>query len=174
MDHRHFEEILLNDEPITREENQALQAHLRVCPKCAALAQANLALNHAVMAAPAPGFASRFQVRLAARRKAQRKRYLFGGLILFFGAIGLGIWLALPILPTALLSPTELLTAWASALATILSLAQATGAAGRVILRVAVGFVPSGAWVFSLSLFAVLAFAWMLFVQKFVRFSQAV
>ena len=174
MDHQHFEELLLNDEPIAREENVALQAHLRVCPKCAALAQANRALNHVVMAAPVSGFATRFQVRLAARRKAQRRRDLFGGLILFFSAVGLGIWLALPILPTALFSPSTLLTAWANTLASTLSLFQAVVEAGGVILRVMARFIPSETWFLSLSFFSLLTFGWMLSIQKVARLPQAI
>lgn len=166
MDHRYFEEILLNDEPFAREENAALQAHLRVCPTCAALAQANLALHTVVMAAPAAGFASRFQARLVAQRKAQRKRYLFGGLILLFSAIGVGIWLALPILSVALFSPTTLLVSWANTLASTVSFFQALFETGDVILRVAVGFIPAEAWVFSLSLFSLLSIVLMISVQK--------
>ncbi len=174
MDHRHFEEILLNDEPLAREENQALQAHLRTCQQCAALAQANRALHNVVMAAPAAGFASRFQARLVAQRKAQRRRYLFGGLILLMGALGLGIWFILPILPAAIFSPSTLLTAWANTLASILSLLQAVAEAGGVILRVAVGFVPGEAWAFFLTLFSLLTFAWMLSYQKVARLPRAV
>ncbi len=170
MDHQPFEEILLNDEPIAREENAALQAHLRVCPKCAALAQANFALNHVVMAAPAPGFASRFQAKLAAQRKAQRRRYLFGGLILLFSAVGLGIWLALPAM---LFSPSTMLTFWATTLASLFSLIQSISHAGGVILRVAAGFIPGEAWVLAFGLFSLLSLGWLISVQK-TALSQAV
>lgn len=166
MDHQHFEKLLLNDEPIAREEKAAFQAHLKVCAKCAALAQVNRSLNHVVMAAPAPGFASRFQAKLAARRKAERRRYFLGGLILLISGLGFGIWLALPILPTAIFSPTTLITFWAQSLASSISLLQAIFEASSVISRVAVGFIPDEAWALMLGLFSLLTLGWMFSIQK--------
>ncbi len=174
MDHRHFEEYLLNDAPIPREGKVAFQAHLKVCAKCAALHEANRALHNVVMAAPAPGFASRFQAKLAARRKAQRRRHILGGLILLVGALGLGFWLVLPILPTMLFSPSTLLVSWGNTLASTFSLLRATVEAGGVILRVAAGFIPAEAWLFMLSVFGLLSFGWMLSIQKVTRLPQAV
>lgn len=166
MDHRHFEEILLNDEPIAREENAALQAHLQVCSKCAALAEANFALNHVVMAAPAPGFASRFQVRLAAQRKAQRRRYFFGIFILLFSGISIGLWYALPVISTILFSPIELLTSWAQTLASTLAMIETIVDAANVIGRVAVGFIPGKTFALALGVFSLLSLGWMISFQK--------
>ena len=166
MDHRHFEKYLLNDTTIPREEKAAFQAHLKVCSTCAALFQANRALHNAMMAAPAPGFASRFQARLEVQRKTEKRRYFLGGLILLFAGLGFGLWLALPILPAALFSPAALLTSWAQALASIISLSQAVMGAGNVILRVAVDFIPGEAWALTLGLFSLLSLGWMLSFQK--------
>lgn len=166
MDHQHFENYLLNDTLIPREEESAFQAHLKACVRCAALAEVNRSLKHVVMAAPAPGFASRFQARLAAQRKAQRKRYFFGGLILLFSALGLGIWMALPIIRTVLFSPTALLTSWATTLVSLFSLIQSVFQVGDVILRVAVRFVPGEIWALALGLFSLLSLGWLISVQK--------
>ena len=156
MDHQHFEEYLLNDTPVPREEKVAFEAHLKVCPKCVALHEANRALQHAVMAEPAPGFASRFQARLEARRKAERRRYFLGGLILFLSAVGLGLWFILPILPAAIFSPAALLTSWAQALASSILLIQGIVDASSVITRVMAGFIPNEAWIFMFGLFSLL------------------
>lgn len=174
MDHRHFENKLLNDEQLTSKENKAFQAHIRSCAKCAALAEANLALHKVVMATPAPGFASRFQIRLEAKRKAQRRRYFFGGLILLVSGLGVLVWLALPILPAVLTSPTELLVAWTSYIALALSFIKVFSEAGTVLLRVLASFIPSTAWVLSLSLFGLLGLVWFSSIQKISRLPQMI
>ena len=174
MDHRHFEEKLLNDELLTPKENKALQAHIRNCAKCAALAEANLALHNVAMVTPAPGFASRFQVRLEAKRKAQRRRYFFGGLILLFSGLGVLVWLALPVLPAALASPTTILVAWTSYIASALSFIKVFNEAGTVLLRVVASFIPSSAWLLSLSLFGLLGLVWFSSIQKISRLPQMI
>ena len=166
MDHQHFEEYLLNDTPVPREEKVAFEAHLKVCASCAALAEVNRSLNHVVMAAPAAGFATRFQARLAAQRKAEKRRYIIGGLILFFAGLGFGLWLALPILSAAIFSPTTLIASWAQTLVSIVSMIQAIFRVGDVILRVAAGFIPGEAWALMFGLFGFLSLGWMISFQK--------
>lgn len=168
MDHQHFEEFLLNDAPIPREEKSAFEAHLKVCASCAALAEVNRSLKHVVMAAPAAGFATRFQARLAAQRKAERKRHLFGLFILLLSGIGIGFWYALPLIPTALFSPTTLLTSWAQTMAASISLIESVIDAANVIGRVATGFIPAESFALALGAFSVLTFGWMISIQKSV------
>ena len=173
MDHRHFEEKLLNDEQFSPEEDALLQEHLRVCDSCAALADASLALGNVVMATPAPGFTSRFQSRLAAQRKMQRRRYFFGGIILFLGGMGFILWQVSPILPAALHAPWQLLLSWADALVIFISSAKMIGELGQVLLRVIANFIPAYAWVLGMTLFAALSLMWVSSVQKFARLSYA-
>ena len=82
MDHRPFEDWLLNNETLSAEENRQLNAHLQGCCSCSALAEVNLALKTAKMAEPATGFAERFQMRLEAQKKAVRRRNFWGLLVL--------------------------------------------------------------------------------------------
>ena len=166
MDHQHFEGYLLNDTPIPCEEKAAFEAHLKICKKCTALYEANRALHHVVMAAPAPGFASRFQARLEVRRKAERRRTFLGGLILLFSAVGIGLWFILPILPAAIFSPAALLTSWAQTLASSILLIQGIVEASSVITRVMAGFIPNEAWIFTFGLFSLLSLGWMFSIQK--------
>lgn len=166
MDHQHFEKILVNDEPLAREEKAAFEAHLKVCASCAALAEVNRSLKHVAMAAPTPGFANRFQARLVAQRKAEKRRHLFGGLILLLGGLGFGIWLALPVLPAAIFSPAALLTSWVQTLASAISLIQAIFEAASVVTRVAAGFIPTETWALTIGLFSLLTLGWMISIQK--------
>ena len=174
MDHQHFEKKLLNDEQMTPEENRALQSHLRDCAICLALADANLALRNLTMATPAPGFANRFTARLAAQRKAQKRRYFFGGLILLLSGAGILIWQASPMLLVALSSPTRVLSTWVSFIVSTLSLLRVLSEVGRVVLRVATGFVPTSTLSFSLSIFSILGMLLIASSQKFLRLPQRV
>jgi hypothetical protein len=74
MNHQPFEDWLLNDQPLTPIEKRDLDAHIRTCKYCAVLAQSSLELRSVRMVSPMPGFAGRFQKRLAARRIADRRR----------------------------------------------------------------------------------------------------
>ncbi|MCP4139696.1 MAG: hypothetical protein GY755_05300 [Chloroflexi bacterium] len=174
MDHQHFEKKLLNDEQLTAEENRALRSHLPDCPTCSALVETNLALKHVRMTAPAPGFANRFTARLAARRKAQKRRHFFGGIILLISGTGVLLWLASPLLTAAFSSPADILTTWVSFIVASLSFLQTFGEAGRVVLRVATGFIPAEVWAFSLTFLSILGMFILSFSQKLLVQKQPV
>ena len=64
MNHRPFEDWLLEDRPLSGREQRELQVHLHGCPSCAAIAESNLAL-HSTHLTPAPaGFADRFNAAI--------------------------------------------------------------------------------------------------------------
>ena len=65
MNYRPFEDWLLEDQHLTSDQERELQAHLRVCTSCAAIAESNLALHSTRMVSPAEGFVSRFEMRLS-------------------------------------------------------------------------------------------------------------
>lgn len=146
MDHRLFEEWLLNPEPLTSEQKRELQTHLRECPACTSLAEVNLALRMAKPASPAPGFTNRFQARLAAKRVAQRRKILWGASILAISGLGMLLWFTLPYIIWLFQSPVDLFVTWLSYVAFIAKTAQATSQAGSVILQVVAGFVPTVVW----------------------------
>ena len=70
MNHQPFETWLLDDKVLTAAEKRELNSHLRTCKTCSALAETGLALRSARAVSPAPGFALRFQHRLAAHEGA--------------------------------------------------------------------------------------------------------
>jgi hypothetical protein len=147
MNHRPFEDWMLEDQALTPEHKRDLQSHLRTCTQCAALAEVNLALGSARVATPAEGFADRFQVRLAAQRQAQRKRNFWGFLILVISVMTVLSWLAWPILKVVLDSPVNFLSTWLSYLLSLWFWLQALGQAGSVLLRVIPAFVPPYFWI---------------------------
>jgi hypothetical protein len=172
MNHRPFEDWLLAEEPLTSEQKNDLQAHLRTCPSCMALAEVNVALRVTKPVPPTSGFSTRFQSRLAARRSAQRRRNFWGIFILVASAVGLLLWLTLPYLLWAFRSPMEVFITWITTLSFIFTSLLAYGKAGSVILRVASGFVPAYIWVAVFALTGLFGLLWVASIRKFANLTE--
>jgi len=172
MNHRPFEDWLANDQPLTSEQKRAMQTHLQECTHCAALAEVDLALHSAKMAAPAPGFALRFQKRLEAQRVLERRNRLVGALILSLSGVGLVAWYAAPFLVRFIGSPAEWLSAAVTFLLTLLSMAEAVGDLGSILFRVLPGFIPPFAWLILVSAFGGAALLWTVSIWRFTRFTR--
>jgi len=174
MDHRPYEDWLLSEEPLTTEQKRQLQAHLRACPACAALKDVNLALHAARPVAPAEGFRARFQVRLAAQQKVQRRRTVMGAFVLSVGAFGLLLWLAWPLLHAIVASPSNFVSSLLSSLVNWWISFQAYRDTFSTFLRVLNGFIPSYVW----NLLAMLAICgslmWFVSLMKFTKVPQGV
>jgi len=173
MDHRPYEDWLLDDERLTPEQDRDLRIHLRSCPECAAQARANMALRSAPVTAPAEGFALRFQVRLAAERKVQRRRSLIGlFLMAVVGVSGL-LWLLSPYLPYLSLPPAQLASLWISNLVYLALTARVLGVLGNTLLNVLASFVPTYVWALSIALLGGTGFLWTLSVRRVGKYSHS-
>jgi hypothetical protein len=174
MDHRPFEGWLLNNQKLDADEKRQLNAHLQVCAACTALAEVNLALRSVKLAAPAAGFEDRFQIRLAAQKKAVRRRNFWGFLLLTL-SVSTGLTLvAWPVLMSLLQSPVSLLASWFGSLLSFLAALDAMAHAGLVFLRIVPGFFPAYVW--TVVLFAACGWSllWVLSLIKFTKFPQGV
>ncbi len=74
MNHQPFEEWLLSEKLIDPKEKLELDAHLRTCSYCSALAETGQALRVVKKASPAAGFTTRFHARLAMQKAADQRR----------------------------------------------------------------------------------------------------
>jgi hypothetical protein len=174
MDHRPFEDWLLEEAPLTPRQKRELAAHLQACSSCSALAEVNLSLRAVRQAEPRAGFAGRFQVRLAAQRKAMRRRNVVGFAILAVSVVGLLAGLAWPVLKSAIESPVDLLGSWLAALTNLWASLQVLFHAGAVLLRVAPGFVPGYLWAILLFSFTGWSAVWVLSLKKATKVLQGV
>jgi hypothetical protein len=174
MDHRPFEGWLLNNQMLDIEEKRQLDSHLQVCSSCAALAEVNLALKSVKVVAPATGFADRFQVRLAARKQALRRRNFWGFLLLALSVLSVLTIISWPVLTVLLHSPVNGLAGWISWLLSFWSGLVAMAQAGFVFFKVVPGFIPAYIW--TVVLFAACGWSllWVFSLIKFTRFSQGV
>jgi hypothetical protein len=172
MDHRPFEDWLLNIQTLSANEKQQLNAHLQGCSSCTALAEVNLALKSVKMAEPAAGFADRFQMRLEAQKKAVRRRNFWGFLLLTCSVLtGLG-WTAWPVLKSLVQSPIDMLATWLSTLVSIWASVEALFQGGRVILKVLPGFIPVYVWIVVLLVASGWSLLWVFSLLKFTKITQ--
>ena len=174
MNHRPFEDWLLNEQLIKPEQKRELQTHLQDCAHCAALAEVNLELHSAKMATPAAGFTARFQTRLAAQHLRERRNRLIGALILVAGGIGLLGWYAGPVIIQFLGNPAGWIAAFINFFLTLLDMARAIGDIGSILLRVLPGFIPPFGWMVILSAFSGLILLWTVSLWRFSRFAKGV
>jgi len=169
MNHQPFEDWLLNENLIDPKQKIELDAHLRVCPYCSALAETGMALRSVKVVPPAAGFTSRFQARLAARKLADRRRRLWGALLFTFGGLVMLMWIAGPYMASFLTSPATWITSlieWGVFLITTL---QAVAQAGSVILRVMPSFLTPFGFMVLVSAFAGIGLLWTVSIWRFAH-----
>ena len=174
MNHRPFEDWLLDDQPLNPTQKRELDGHLRACNVCSAIAESNLALRSARVVAPAPGFTARFQERLVVAHRAQRRRTLLGTLFFSLGGMLLLALLAGPILVSLIGSPAEWISTMVRALLFIYTTVLAVVEAGSVIFRVLPGFMPPFVWLVLLSSVSGLGLLWSVSIWRLVRRPQGV
>jgi hypothetical protein len=174
MDHRPFEDWLMDIQPLNIEQKRELNAHLKGCSSCTALAEVNLALKSVRLAEPDSGFVDRFQIRLAEKKKALRIRNIWGFVLLSLSVGGLIVWVFWPGLQELVQSPVNLLVTWISSLVSFWASLQAILRAGMVLFKVVPGFVP--AYVRAVILFAAGAWSvvWVVSLIKFTKVPQGV
>lgn len=169
MNHLPFEEWLLNDMPVTLEQQRELESHLRNCSYCAALAETGRMLRTARMASPLRGFTERFQARLAERRIEERRRMRWGTMFFAFGGLALLIWIADPYLESFLSSPATWISTIVNLLVFLGTTLFALLNAGVVILSVIPKFLPPFVWMVVLSTLAGLALLWSVSIWRFTQ-----
>jgi len=174
VNHLPFEEWLLNNSPVTPEQQRDLDLHLRTCAYCSALAETGKVLSSVKMATPAPGFTTRFQTRLAERKAADRRRKLWGALLFTLGGLVLLMWAVAPYLVSFFASPATWISAIVGWLVFIGTTLFALVDAGVVILSVIPNFLPPFAWLVLLSTFAGVGLLWSVSIWRFVRVPRGV
>jgi hypothetical protein len=172
MNHRPFEDWLLEDQPLDPIQKRELNAHLRSCNVCRAIAESNLALRSARVVSPAPGFSARWQERLVLARRAQRRKTLLGTLFFSLGGLLLLALLAGPILVSLIGSPAEWIAAIVHVLLFLYTTTLAVSEAGSIILRVMPDFLPPFVWMVLLSTLSGLGLLWSVSIWRLMRRPQ--
>lgn len=174
MNHRPFEDWLLNDKNLTSSEKRELDLHLRTCTHCTALSATGLALRSANVVAPASGFVMRFQQRLMAQKAAERRRRLWGMMVLILGGVGLLAWFTAPYLYAVITSPVEWITATIGYFLFFISSLQALREVMTVLLRILPDFISPYMWMVIVSALAGFGLLWTISIWQFSRTPQGV
>ncbi len=174
MNHQPFEEWLLNDKNLTSAEKRELDLHLRTCINCTALSATGLALRSANVVAPATGFTFRFQQRLAAQKVAERRRRLWGMLVLIVGGLGLLSWFAAPYLYAFLSSPVEWVAVAISYFLFVITSVQVLTQAMTVLAHILPDIIPAYMWMVLISALAGFGLLWTISIWRFSRTPQGV
>lgn len=174
MNHQPFENWLLDEAPLTPQQQRDLQNHLRGCAICSGIADANLALQTTRLATPMPGFSDRLRPRLAAWRHEQQRRQAIGTILLVSIGVGLLYALAGPAMLEAVRSPAAWLgevTAYTVEMLTLLSIiARLSG----ILLRSLPSVLPSTTWPSTVMAGGLLAGIWIIVMRKLARAPQGV
>jgi len=174
MNHRPFEDWLLDDQLLDPAQKRELDVHLRSCDTCSAIAESNLALRSARIVAPAAGFTSRFQERLVLARRAQRRRTIMGTLFFSLGGMLLLAFLAGPILVSMIGSPATWLSLLVRSSLFIYTTTMAVLEAGSIVFRVLPAFMPPFVWLVLLSTLSGLGLLGSVSIWRLTRQSQGV
>ena len=174
MNHRPFEDWLLEDQHLTSDQERELQAHLRTCTSCSAVAESNLALHSTRMISPAEGFVSRFETRLAENRKAMRIRQVIGTTIFVLAGLAFLYWLASPFIQEVMRSPADWITNVVGYFLFIVISVQALGEVSHVFLHLLSDFVSPLGWLVILFLVSGLGSLEVVSIWRFTRTPQGV
>ena len=169
MNHRPFEEWLLNDKSLTPMEKHELDAHLRTCKYCSALVDTGFALRSARVAAPAAGFSQRFEQRLARHKIAERRRRWLGSIVLLLAAGVATTQLGSTYIGAFFSAPLESVAQEISFVLSLVGALRAVLQAVGILARATPSIVPPYAWMVFLPA-AGLGSWWML---SFLRPSRA-
>jgi hypothetical protein len=174
MNHRPFEDWLVEDLPLSTDQNRELQSHLRGCDSCAAIAESNLALRSARVISPAPGFTVRWQERLVAARRTQHQRLIAGMLSFSLSGLFLLALLTGPVLRSLIGSPAVWISTLVQTLLFSYTMLAAVVEASAVFLRVVPNLVPPFVWLVLFSTMSGLGLLGSVSIWRLTRLPQGV
>ncbi|MCS7010439.1 MAG: hypothetical protein N2049_05470 [Anaerolineales bacterium] len=173
MNHQPFEDWLLEETPLSLQQRQALETHLHVCPSCRALAEVNRALRITHLVDPPPGFVHRFQIRLAAERRAYRRRSLLGWLLLTLSVMLILLGVIWPFLRGQISLPEVVSTFWVSLVNLWVTL-QVFVRLAQVFFQLIPDVLEVAIWLTLLLLVSLWGATWAVSFRKFVHVVQGV
>jgi hypothetical protein len=169
MNHQPFEDWLLNDKLIDPKQKLELDAHLRICSYCSALAETGKALRLVKKVSPAAGFHARFQARLVRQKAAERRRRLWGAVLFAFGGLVMLVWLLWPYLASFFTSPATFIASLVEWGVFVVTTLYAMAQASSVLLDVIPGVLPPFVWMVFVSAIAGIGLLWSVSIWRFTR-----
>jgi hypothetical protein len=162
MNHQPFSTWMIDEVPLSLEQENTLQSHLSACAECRKLQtgwqSARQALHTTEMIRPAPGFNLRFTASLAQRRAIQAHQRQIRNLILGLSLSVIATAALLAVVIFAVASPVELLVRTTEV---ITGLIGWWNRASRLLIASLQQPVVLVIWVLLTSGISLLAFGWL-------------
>lgn len=170
--HQPFEDWIFLRDAISREDELALQDHLRYCPDCqhlyGVMEKIELNLDKAPFLSPAPGFSNRWLDRLAVHRTRQQKKQTAIFLLISFGIAAFLLVLFAILLQPAIRTPYPYMLAMAYQVASVMLLMNRFASAGITIYRTMFKLIPPAIWVSLVFALAAAGVIWLAALRKLV------
>jgi predicted anti-sigma-YlaC factor YlaD len=173
MNHQQYEQWLLSEEPLSRDQAEALRSHLNTCEACQRLSTAwsnvRQLIQSAPLVEPKSGFVARWQrrieVQIAMERQALHRRQSWAVFIITaLGAITL-FALFVTQLSSIFSSPSQFLVYWLGHMSALISTANAAKELVDVLIGSIARVIPLSFWITLLAGFGVLFLFWILSLQ---------
>lgn len=172
MNYQPFENWLLSEEPLSKEQSQALLEHLDTCETCCQIDtgwnEVQDLIHTVPEMAPAPGFTVRWQARLAeqGRKHQQRQSWFF---LAATSGIAMALLAALCVGVSGLvIQPEQLLVYAVYRLTTLLIDAEATGQFLSSMMKSMMGAVPIAVLIGLSGLAAMLSVLWFVLFKQLI------
>lgn len=174
MDHQLFEQWLFSEEPLSPEQIQAIQAHLKTCESCRQLSAAWSSVQdlfkEATAMEPLPGFTNRWKVRQEVQTKQElnRKSQKQSWITLMVSSLGAGLFLSLMIMQilTIVKAPTELLFIGIFQVTNFISQIITVGDLVTTFISITFGLLPPVYWIAVATGLTLLSILWILSLRK--------
>ena len=174
MKHQPFDQWLLSEEPISKDDELLLRNHLEVCDQCSELENAWLDISNIIHempdVEPEPGFVNRWQTTLEAdhsANKAMRQRWQSWIVLVF---IANGAALALFFVGLQLIntygSVSDWILSWVYRVATVVLLASGLQNALLTLFRTVPQLIPTGWWFGITAILSISTIIWIISMSR--------
>lgn len=174
MNHQQFEQWLLTDETLSRDQAEKLRSHLNACEACQRLSTSwsdvRQVFRSAPLVEPESGFVARWQaqleVQLAREMQARQRRQSWMVLILTtLGSVSI-FALIVAQLTSTFSAPSQILVYWLAQVVELLSTANVVQEIVNVLFRTISAVIPPSYWIVLLASVSVLSLFWILSLQR--------
>lgn len=170
MNHQQFEQWLLTEEPLNRDQAEKLRSHLNACEACqrlsASWSDVRQLFRSVPLVGPESGFVARWQAQLEIQmeRERQTRHRRQSWFIFIFASLSAVALFTLVVTQLSAIfgTPTQFLVYWLSHMTALLSAANVVQEIANVLFKSISRVIPLSYWITLLAGLSVLFLIWIL------------